>query len=165
MVRVDGSLVTIPQHPTWTTELIGLWVALRNDPAIVLLFPMFFASNWFYTWRKKSHRKAHDNIVTNNEPLEFNDYNAALFNIRTRSLNNLVYWISQIFGSLGIGLLLDTKKYSRRARAFVGWTVLLIMVFIVHIWAYFYQRLLCILGQLTDNTYIEYIVGTTPGNL
>ncbi|KAI5118508.1 hypothetical protein M0805_007678 [Coniferiporia weirii] len=121
MVRSDGSKVIIPLHPSWKTEFIGLWIALRDDPAIVLLFPMFFASNWFYTW-------------------QFNDYNAALFNIRTRSLNSFVYWTSQIFGSIFIGLLLDTKRLSRRTRAFLGWAVLFIMVFIVHIWAYFYQK-------------------------
>ena len=54
MVRSDGSRVTPPLHPSWRTEFLGLWVALRTDPWIVLLFPMFFASNWFYTWRKSA---------------------------------------------------------------------------------------------------------------
>lgn len=72
--------------------------------------------------------------------IEFNDYNAALFNIRTRSLNNLVYWMAQIFGAMTLGLLLDHKAVSRRFRAFSGWTLLIGMVFIVHIWGYFYQR-------------------------
>lgn len=52
MVRNDGSKVTAPRHPSWRTEFWGLWVALKTDPYIVLLFPMFFASNWFYTWRQ-----------------------------------------------------------------------------------------------------------------
>jgi hypothetical protein len=72
--------------------------------------------------------------------LEFNDYNAALFNIRARSLNNLVYWVSQILGSVSIGLLLDQHQFRRRARAFASWSILLIFVFIVHTWAFFYQR-------------------------
>ena len=72
--------------------------------------------------------------------IEFNDYNSALFNIRTRSLNGLVYWISQIVGSLAIGALLDQRRFSRRLRAFSGWTVLLVFVFFTHIWAYFYQK-------------------------
>ena len=71
---------------------------------------------------------------------EFNDYNGALFNIRARSLNNLVYWLSQIVGSIAIGLLLDQRRLARRFRAFSGWLVLLLMVFVIHIWAYFYQR-------------------------
>ncbi|KAI0038746.1 MFS general substrate transporter [Auriscalpium vulgare] len=121
MIRTDGTKVTTPRQPSWKTEFYGLYVALRTDPLIVLLFPMFFASNWFYTW-------------------QFNDYNAALFNIRARSLNNLVYWLAQIIGSVSIGLLLDQHQYTRRFRAFAAWAILLLFVFVVHTWAYFYQR-------------------------
>ena len=71
---------------------------------------------------------------------EFNDYNSALFTIRARALNNLVYWISQIVGSVSIGFLLDQRSLSRRFRAFAGWSILIAMVFIVHTWAFFYQR-------------------------
>ncbi|CAE6451316.1 unnamed protein product [Rhizoctonia solani] len=121
MYRADGSKVTAPRQPSWKTEILGLWIALRTDPSILLLFPMFLASNWFYTW-------------------QFNDYNGALFNIRTRALNSLVYWISQIFGSVAIGLLLDSGRLGRRLRAFLGWGVLFAIVFVVHIWGYFYQK-------------------------
>ncbi|CAA7267753.1 unnamed protein product [Cyclocybe aegerita] len=121
MIRTDGTKVTAPRHPSWRVELYGLWVTLITDPMVILLFPMFFASNWFYTW-------------------QFNEFNNALFNIRARSLNNLVYWLSQIVGSVSIGLLLDQQRISRRTRAFSGWTILLVMVFVVHIWAYFYQK-------------------------
>lgn len=71
---------------------------------------------------------------------EFNDYNGAIFNIRTRSINSMVYWMSQIVGSIAIALLLDSTKLTRRARAFAGWAVLFGMVFVVHIWAFLYQR-------------------------
>ncbi|EGO03432.1 hypothetical protein SERLA73DRAFT_69299 [Serpula lacrymans var. lacrymans S7.3] len=121
MIRTDGTKVARVQHPTWKHEFYSLYVALRTDPLILLLFPMFFASNYFYTW-------------------QFDDYNAALFNIRTRSLNNLVYWSSQIFGSIAIGFVLDTPRLRRRVRAFSGWAILLAMVFGVHGWAYHYQK-------------------------
>ncbi|TFK71739.1 MFS general substrate transporter [Pluteus cervinus] len=121
MIRTDGTRVSTPRQPSWKTEIAGLFIALRDDPAIVMLFPMFLASNWFYTW-------------------QFNSYNAAIFNIRARSLNNVVYWVSQIVGSVSIGLLLDRHTLSRRTRALTGWTVLFLMVFVVHIWGYFYQR-------------------------
>ncbi|KAG5733772.1 UN protein [Termitomyces sp. T112] len=121
MVRTDGTKVTAPRHPSWKLEIYGLWITLKTDPMILFLFPMFFASNWFYTW-------------------QFNEYNNALFNIRARSLNNLVYWLAQIIGSISIGFLLDQQNISRRTRAFSGWIILFVMVFVVHIWAYFYQK-------------------------
>jgi uncharacterized membrane protein AbrB (regulator of aidB expression) len=121
MVRADGSRVTTPRHPSWKTEFKGLWIALRTDPFIILLFPMFFASNYFYTW-------------------QFSEYNAVLFNIQGRALNNTVYWVAQILGSVSIGLLLDQKQYRRRIRAFLAWAILLFMVMAVHIWAWYYQR-------------------------
>ena len=52
MIRSDGTRVVTPRHPSWKSEFYGLWYTLRTDPWIVLLFPMFFASNWFYTWRE-----------------------------------------------------------------------------------------------------------------
>ena len=51
MIRTDGTRVSTPRQPSWKTEIAGLFIALRDDPAIVMLFPMFLASNWFYTWR------------------------------------------------------------------------------------------------------------------
>ncbi|KAG5222431.1 major facilitator superfamily domain-containing protein [Salix suchowensis] len=85
MIRTDGTKVTSPRQPSWKTEIMGLAIALRKDPMVILLFPMFFA--------------------------KFNEYNGALFNIRARSLNNLVYWMSQIVGSLAIGFLLDRQGF------------------------------------------------------
>lgn len=55
MVRTDGTKVTLPRHPTWKAEFLGLYYVLRDDPMIILLFPMFLASNWFTTWRQFSY--------------------------------------------------------------------------------------------------------------
>ncbi|KAG2127551.1 MFS general substrate transporter [Suillus bovinus] len=121
MIRTDGTRVTPIRYPSWKTEFISLFVALKTDPWIVLLFPMFFASNYFYTW-------------------QFNDYNGALFNIRTRGLNNFVYWTAQIFGSFFIGhFVLDLRRFRRRVRAFLGWTIVVVFVFAVNVWSYYYQ--------------------------
>ncbi|KIK37066.1 hypothetical protein CY34DRAFT_477572 [Suillus luteus UH-Slu-Lm8-n1] len=131
MIRTDGTRVTPIRHPSWKTEFISLFVALRTDPWIVLLFPMFFASNYFYTW-------------------QFNDYNGALFNIRTRGLNNFVYWTAQIFGSFFIGhFVLDLRRFRRRVRAFMGWSIVVVFVFSVHLWSYYYQFLLDSMWQTT----------------
>jgi hypothetical protein len=55
-------------------------------------------------------------------------------------LNNLLYWIAQIIGSLAIGFLLDQRGLPRRVRAFSGWGVLVVFVFFTHTWGYFYQK-------------------------
>jgi hypothetical protein len=52
IIRTDCTNVTTARHPSWRVEIYGLWVAVRDDPLIIMLFPMFFSSNWFYTWRK-----------------------------------------------------------------------------------------------------------------
>jgi hypothetical protein len=51
MIKTDGTKVIISKQPSWKTELLRLPRAFIKDPQIILLFPMFFASNWFYTWR------------------------------------------------------------------------------------------------------------------
>jgi len=52
-----------------------------------------------------------------------------------------MYWTSQIFGSIFLGyFILDQKSVRRRVRAFWGWIIVFFMVFVVHVWAYFYQR-------------------------
>ena len=120
IVRSDGSRVVVPRHPSWKSEILGLYIALKTDPMIMLLFPMFFASNWFYTWRESN---CHVNDILSLKYIfsEFNDYNGALFNIRARSLNSFCYWASQMFGSIAIGSILDQERFSRRTRAFFGW--------------------------------------------
>ncbi|PLW35516.1 hypothetical protein PCANC_13547 [Puccinia coronata f. sp. avenae] len=113
ITRTDGSLVTVERNPTWKHELRGMLRLLTQDPTVLLLFPFFWASNWFYTY-------------------QFNDYNLALFNLRTRSLNALLYWLSQIFGSGLFGLLLDFQRaFNRQQRARIGWAVLTVVIFIV----------------------------------
>jgi len=113
ITRSDGSPVTVERNPTWKHELRAMLKTLTQDPTILLLFPFFWASNWFYTY-------------------QFNDYNLALFNLRTRSLNALLYWLSQIFGSGLFALLLDCQKvFNRQHRAFLGWAILTIVIFLV----------------------------------
>ncbi|KAJ7095079.1 MFS general substrate transporter [Mycena belliarum] len=123
IIRSDGTKLTVPLNPSWRVEILGLYVALKTDPMIILLFPMFFASNWFYAW-------------------QFNDYNGALFNIRTRSLNSMLYWSSQVLGAMMMAFILDKKNVTRRTRAFIGWGVVLVLVFVVHGWGYAYQKYL-----------------------
>ncbi|TGO46810.1 hypothetical protein BOTNAR_0563g00060 [Botryotinia narcissicola] len=73
IVRPDGTKVVLMKHPSWKSEFIGLYDTIVQEPFIILLFPMFWASNWFYTYQQ-------------------NGINAAVFNTRTLALNNVLYW-------------------------------------------------------------------------
>nr|CRX79206.1 hypothetical protein ls5931a1_00003 [Leucosporidium scottii] len=101
MVRVDGSRVVVPVHPSWKTEIVGLYRCLRYNVWILLLFPYFLSSNWFYTW-------------------QFNSFNGALFTLRTRALNSMLYWLFQVFASLAFGVAIDSTRFRRVIRAWGG---------------------------------------------
>ncbi len=51
IIRKDGSKPIIETGLTWKFELLGLYHTLRTDTYIIGLFPMFFASNFFYTYQ------------------------------------------------------------------------------------------------------------------
>ncbi|ODQ77557.1 hypothetical protein BABINDRAFT_163553 [Babjeviella inositovora NRRL Y-12698] len=105
VMKSDGTRVEAPQNPLLKKELLELFHILKTEPMIYTLFPMFFASNWFYTYQQS-------------------DFNAGHFNLRTRSLNSLLYWLMQMVGALFIGFLLDWARFSRKMRARIGWVVL-----------------------------------------
>lgn len=96
--RADGSHVILMKHPSWRSELLGLWEVLQTDSYIILLFPMFFASNWFYTY--------HFQVV-----------NLPKFDVRTRALNSVLYYISQIIGAFVFGYAFDIKFLRRTTKA------------------------------------------------
>ncbi|KAJ5204101.1 UNC93-like protein [Penicillium cinerascens] len=104
--RKDGSRVIVIKNPTWKSEFLGLWETLRSDSYIILMFPMFLASNWFYAYH-------------------FNSVNLAYFTVRTRALNSLLYWLMQMVGAFVFGQLLDMKCFSRPTRAKINFGVLI----------------------------------------
>ncbi|RMX75188.1 hypothetical protein D0868_16856, partial [Hortaea werneckii] len=120
VVRKDGSRIIMMKNPTWKTELLGLWETLWSDPYIILLWPMFFSSNWFYTY-------------------QFNDVNLAQFNTRTRALNSTLYWSAQIIGAIVFGFSLDFHKLRRTIRAKIAWTALLVLTMAVWGGGYAFQ--------------------------
>ncbi|CAO2649709.1 Nn.00g010010.m01.CDS01 [Neocucurbitaria sp. VM-36] len=121
VLRHDGSRIILMKHPTWKTEIFGLWETLRDDPYIILLFPMFFASNWFYTY-------------------QFQDVNLVRFSTRTRALNNTLYWLAQMFGALVFGFALDFSYIRRTTRAKIAWVVMFILTFAVWGGGYVFQK-------------------------
>ncbi|KAK3192399.1 hypothetical protein K4F52_001612 [Lecanicillium sp. MT-2017a] len=112
VIREDGSKVIVMKNPTWSSEIIGLWQTLRQQPWILLLFPMFFCSNIFYTYQ--------NNVV-----------NGAAFNNRTRALNGLLYWFAQIVGAVINGFALDYTGLRRSTRARAAFVFLIVYTFAV----------------------------------
>ncbi|KAJ9629264.1 hypothetical protein H2204_008904 [Knufia peltigerae] len=119
--RSDGSRVIMMKNPTWKSELLGLWQTLFSDWYIIFLFPLFFASNWFYTYH-------------------FQDVNLPKFNIRTRALNSVLYYFFQIVGSFIFGFALDSTRFSRRTRARGVMVVLFVLTFVIWGGGYDFQK-------------------------
>jgi hypothetical protein len=86
------------KHPTFVSEIVGLWETLTYEPMVILLFPMFWSSNWFITYQA-------------------NGVNNAYFSTRTKALNNLLYYLAQIIGALGFGYAMDIQAFRRSTRA------------------------------------------------
>ncbi|KAK6936585.1 Ion channel regulatory protein, UNC-93 [Dillenia turbinata] len=103
VIRDDGSRCTNVKYSNVRTEAVEIMKLFMNWK-MLLIVPASWASNFFYIY-------------------QFNHVNGALFNLRTRGLNNVFYWGAQILGSIGIGYLLDFSFPSRRTRGFVGITL------------------------------------------
>jgi hypothetical protein len=121
IVRPDGSRVILMKHPSWQSELLGLWETLRFEPFVVLLFPMFFSSNWFYVYQQNSVNGAH-------------------FDTRTKALNSLLYFLAQIIAAAIWGYLLDSQRVRRSVRAKITWVVLVILTFAIWGGGYAYEK-------------------------
>ncbi|EEH44120.1 uncharacterized protein PADG_00409 [Paracoccidioides brasiliensis Pb18] len=119
--RSDGSQVIVMKNPSWLSEFKGLWQVLRTDYYIVLLFPMFIASNWFYTYH-------------------FNNVNSAKFNIRTRALNSCLYYLAQMAGAGAFGYMLDMRSLRRTTRARLGLGLLFFITMAIWGGGYAWQR-------------------------
>ncbi|KAF7549882.1 hypothetical protein G7Z17_g6084 [Cylindrodendrum hubeiense] len=121
IIREDHTKVILMKNPSWKTEIVGLWETLFDSPWILLLFPMFFSSNLFYTYQN-------------------NCMNGSFFNTRTRALNNLLYWLAQIVGAFIFGHALDYAKLSRSVRAKASLVVLFVLTFAIWGGGYAWQK-------------------------
>jgi ribosomal protein L36 len=112
VIRRDGSRVILMKNPSWKSEIVGLWDTIRAEPWIILLFPMFWSSNWFYTYQQ-------------------NAINGAYFNTRTKALNGFLYWFAQIVAAVIMGPLLDTERVRRSLRAKIALVVLFVLTVVI----------------------------------
>ncbi|GJJ75252.1 hypothetical protein EMPS_07610 [Entomortierella parvispora] len=100
IVRDNGEPIVIAKFAGLKAEGVAV-LSVFCDWRMLLLIPAFFFSNFSYTY-------------------QFNDFNGVHFNIRTRSLNSILFWVAQIIGALVIGSLLDRIPLRRQRRALLG---------------------------------------------
>ncbi|KAK3404585.1 hypothetical protein EUGRSUZ_K00892 [Eucalyptus grandis] len=100
VIRNDGTSCTKVEYSSVSTEAIEI-LKLFVNWKMLLIVPAAWAGNFFYSY-------------------QFTNVNGALFNLRTRGLNSVFYWVAQILGSIGIGYVLDFSLPSRKMRGYIG---------------------------------------------
>jgi len=113
VVRNDGTPVVAIKYSSPISELKSVF-ALFKDWRMLTLVPMFFTSNWVYTY-------------------QFTAVNAFNFSQRSRSMNSMCYWMAQIITSIFYGAFLDREQWSRPTRARYG--LILLAVVCAATWA------------------------------
>ncbi|KAF9319591.1 hypothetical protein BG003_008698 [Podila horticola] len=107
IIRDDGEPVIVAKFAGIKAECVAI-LSVFCDWRMLLLIPAFFFSNFSYTY-------------------QFNDFNGFNFNIRTRALNSILFWVAQIIGALAIGYLLDRIPMKRPKRAMLGLLVIALL--------------------------------------
>jgi MFS family permease len=98
--RDDGTAIAHYPHKGWFAEIKAQRQIFTNWKMMVLILPMFGSEVAI---------------------IIFSTVNALYFNIRTRSLNSVMFTIMQAVGALGIAPLLDSKRFgTRRSRGLLS---------------------------------------------
>ncbi|ODQ54689.1 MFS general substrate transporter [Saitoella complicata NRRL Y-17804] len=109
----DGTPVTTTKPMNFRDEFKSV-CGLVFDWKIMALAPACLASNWFYAYQFSM--------------------NAFYFSLRSRTLNSMIYWLTQVFGTFGISAILDaTALGDRRRRGIIGLAV--ISIFVLATWS------------------------------
>ncbi|ORX69645.1 MFS general substrate transporter [Linderina pennispora] len=108
VVRTDGSHVEIKKVENVMSDAIAI-LKLFADPWMIILIPMMFSSNFYYSY-------------------QFGPYNGSLFTTRTKGFNNIWYWGAQMVTSGAFTRLLDRQSLSRKKRALYGVLITLAVV-------------------------------------
>lgn len=103
VVREDGLQVTLPPLKSFREELSDV-ARVVTDSNMSFLFPLFFSSNFFYTYVFNG---------VNSKSVAIDGVNTSFFTIRTRGLNAAVFWGAQMFGSVIFAYLVDTNQALR----------------------------------------------------
>ncbi|KAJ1818592.1 hypothetical protein LPJ60_004241 [Coemansia sp. RSA 2675] len=100
VIRDDGSHVVLMRYTNVRYEMMEI-LKLFVNPWILLLIPISLASNFFYTY-------------------QYGPYNGALFTLRTRGLNSMLYWAAQMAAAYAISFLHDRESLSRKHRGLLS---------------------------------------------
>ncbi|KAJ1721771.1 hypothetical protein LPJ53_003758 [Coemansia erecta] len=108
VIRSDGSHVLPTRTPhNVRHEALETLRQLAN-PWMLLLLPLSLASNFFYSY-------------------QYGPYNGALFTLRTRGLNSMLYWAAQMAAASLVSLLHDYAGMSRRMRGLLSLATLCLL--------------------------------------
>ncbi|KAF8022366.1 hypothetical protein BT93_F0026 [Corymbia citriodora subsp. variegata] len=107
VIRNDGTRCTKVEYSSVSAEATEILKLFLNWK-MLLITPAAWASNFFYSY-------------------QFTNVNGAMFNLRTRGLNSVFYWVAQILGSVGIGYVLDFSLPSRKMRGYVGTAIVALL--------------------------------------
>ncbi|KAJ2008769.1 hypothetical protein GGI04_001001 [Coemansia thaxteri] len=107
VIRNDGSYVAMLRHTSVRSEAKEVLKMARNR-WLLLLTPMCVASNFFYSY-------------------QWNAFNGSLFTVRTRGLNSMLYWASQMIAAYAISLLHDCRSVNRRRRSILSLATIVVL--------------------------------------
>jgi len=137
VIRSDGTIVKLEAASTVRAEITGIWERLK-DWRILALLPMFFASNYFYSYQGA--------------------VNAAKFDGPTRALNATLEGAGAIVGALMIGFfVLDGQHFRRRTRGWLGLGVVTAITIIVWSCGLSWQLTFTREDVVPENTNFKYI--------
>jgi hypothetical protein len=104
VVRSDGTNIAIFQPPTFKNEMRGVLNMLK-DYRFMMLLPAIFVAEMALALQSS--------------------LNGYYFNLRTRSLNNVMFNFIQIPASIGMTFILDNPRFGKRkTRALIGISVM-----------------------------------------
>ncbi|KAI8321106.1 UNC93-like protein C922.05c-like protein [Martensiomyces pterosporus] len=108
VIRGDGSHVVLMRYTNVRYEAMEI-LKLFLNPWILLLIPAFFMSNFFYSY-------------------QWGGFNGSIFTLRTRGLNSMLYWGSQMAAAYAISFLHDRASLSRRKRGIISLVAMAVLI-------------------------------------
>lgn len=132
IIRADGTLVKVEESSSVRNELQN-FIKVLKDKRILLLLPMFFASNYFYAYQGAVNAFYFDGPTRAYLSVCFSSlYSCDLLIVHSGALNATLEGAGAIVGALLIGFfVLDGTRFRRRTRGLLGLAFVSIVVTVV----------------------------------